>query len=104
MPHPARLLSAGVASLLLIAAVPAYADETASPATPTTSDQATPPGSASPSETADHPGAPGNNGTVKIADYTDLDEQRPESKLNHSTANVHGTCGSFSGRCSSRSV
>ena len=79
MPHPARLLSAGVASLLLIAAVPAYADETATPATPTTSDQAAPTGSASPSETADHPGAPGNNGTVKIADYTDLDEQRPEN-------------------------
>jgi hypothetical protein len=71
VPHPARLLAAGAASLLLLAAVPAQADETTAPAEPTASEQATP--------TATHPGAPGNNGTVKIADETDLDEERPEN-------------------------
>jgi hypothetical protein len=73
VPHPARLLAAGAASLLLLAAVPAQADETTAPAEPTASDQATA------STTAAHPGAPGNNGTVKIADETDLDEERPEN-------------------------
>lgn len=79
MPHPARLLAAGAASLLLLIAVPAQADETATPETPPPSDAATPTTGASPSGTTGHPGAPGNNGTIKIADYTDLDEQRPEN-------------------------
>jgi hypothetical protein len=73
VPHPARLLAAGAASLLLLAAVPAQADETTATAEPTASAQATA------STTAAHPGAPGNNGTVKIADGTDLDEERPEN-------------------------
>jgi hypothetical protein len=84
--NPARLLAAGAASALLLATVPAQADETptptpSDPATPTTTATtgASPTETAEPAETADHPGAPGNNGTVKIADYTDLDEQRPEN-------------------------
>lgn len=66
---PARLLAAGAASVLLLAAVPAQADETA---TATTSVDPSPTGSAA-------AGAPGNNGTVKVGDETDLDEERPEN-------------------------
>jgi hypothetical protein len=69
VPHSARLLVAGAATLLLLGAAPAQADETA-----TTS----PSGSVEPSPTT-HPGAPGNNGTVKVGDETDLDEEVPEN-------------------------